>query len=158
MWYEFRTDESLIELETQFMFGKSILVCPKLSSSDAIRNTYSDEALWKINCVLPKVDDADDTLKWYFWYDKKAEQGSSFTRMLPDNQQGIWVRGGSVLPILQHPDDMSLLAAIDNAIKLDIYLDDYDQAKGYVYMDDGQTFNFRDSCEKTLVEYSYTKS
>ena len=31
MWYEFPQDKELITLETQFMFGGSILVCPKLS-------------------------------------------------------------------------------------------------------------------------------
>ena len=34
MWYEFPQDMDLITLETQFMFGNSILVCPKLSPND----------------------------------------------------------------------------------------------------------------------------
>ena len=43
---------------------------------------------------------------------------------------------------------MSILQAIDNPVSLDIYLDKQDgKASGYIYLDDGQTFNYRDKCE-----------
>ena len=61
--------------------------------------------------------------------------------------------------MLQHSTETSLLQAIDNALTLDIYLDQSDgSASGYIYMDDGQTFNYRDQCEKTLVEFTFQPS
>ena len=43
---------------------------------------------------------------------------------------------------------MSLLEAIDNPLTLDVYSEKPNgRASGYIYMDDGQTFNYRDNCE-----------
>ena len=164
MWYEFPQDEDLITLETQFMFGNSILVCPKLSPND----TYAEEEgsmQWMVNCTLPvkyakgRFDGERHKASWYNWYSKLAQGGSSGQQILSDEQQGIWVKGGSIIPILQHSTEMSLLQAIDNPITLDIYLDKTNgDASGYIYMDDGQTFNYRDQCEKTLVNFIYSHS
>jgi len=41
-----------------------------------------------------------------------------------------------------HNNPTSLLKIQHNNIRLEIYLDKYNQAKGYIYMDDGLTFNY----------------
>ena len=159
MWYEYPEDKSLITLETQFMFGGSILVCPKLSQ-DSVSTANDGSINWTVNCTLPmKYSDSnsqgEDAL-WYNWYSKTSQGGGSGQVTLPDDQQGIWVKGGSIIPILEHTTEMSILQAIDNPIRLEIYLDKKDgKASGYIYLDDGQTFNYRDKCEQTLVEFTY---
>ena len=111
MWYEFPKDETMIGLDTQFMFGGSLLVCPKLVVPD------NDKKVWNVNCTFP------EDKYWYNWYDKLPYTWDTGKRSidLPDEEQGIWVSGGSILPILQHTDEMSLLHALGNNITLEIY-------------------------------------
>ena len=58
MWYEFPKDKFLIQVDTQFMFGEHILVCPKLEQPPP------DSKLWYVGCVLPAETN------WYYWYDR----------------------------------------------------------------------------------------
>jgi alpha-glucosidase (family GH31 glycosyl hydrolase) len=67
MWFEFPKDESLIGLDTQFMFGEHLLVCPKL-----IKPENDDDKIWAVNCTMPKSSN------WYNWYDKISTVGSGF--------------------------------------------------------------------------------
>jgi len=61
---------------------------------------------------------------WYFWYDGSLHQGEEhFSRMLPDNQQGIYARGGRIIPTLEHNNELSLLKALKNDIALVVYVD-----------------------------------
>ena len=75
--------------------------------------------------------------------------------MLPDNEQGIWLRGGAILPILQHTDEMSLLHALGNDISLEVYPAQDGTAGGQLYMDDGQTFAHEKECEKVYVFFGF---
>ena len=50
---------------------------------------------------------------------------------------------------------MSLLHAVGNPIKLDIYLDKDGYAVGDLYMDDGETFAYRDEFAITYVRYYF---
>ena len=111
MWSEFPRDEKSVTLEGQFMFGRSILVCPKLTRSNTrIGETPSevecDTHMFEISCYLPKVDHSDEEsqntypAKWYNWYSGLAETQSEFKRWLPDNEQGIFTRGGSIIPLM----------------------------------------------------------
>lgn len=146
MWFEFPKDKSLISLDTQFMFGEHILVCPKLIQPD------NEDKLWSVNCTMPT------TSNWYYWYNRVSTPGSGFQALqVPDSEQGIFVKGGAIIPILQHTDEMSLLHALGNDITLEIYPDQSGEAQGHLYMDDGATFAYQSSgCEKTYVKFSFT--
>ena len=60
MWFEYPQDASVQTLDTQFMFGKNILVCPKDQVPD------NDELIWTVSCTFP------ENTKWYFWYHRVA--------------------------------------------------------------------------------------
>ena len=47
MWFEFPQAEHMTHLETQFMFGAGLLVCPKLVTPK------NDDNVWSVDCVLP---------------------------------------------------------------------------------------------------------
>ena len=51
----------------------------------------------------------------------------------------MYVRGGTILPILQHADCPSILACIDNDITLEVYPDSANKATGTLYLDDGSS-------------------
>ena len=58
MWFEYPKDPGMIGVDTQFMFGGSLLVCPKLVVPE------NDKKIWNVNCTFPEAS------LWYNWYDK----------------------------------------------------------------------------------------
>ena len=58
---------------------------------------------------------------------------------MTDLELGLYVRGGSIVPILEHKRELSLLRAIDNPISLQVYLDESSSASGKLMLDDGLT-------------------
>ena len=70
-------------------------------------------------------------------------------------EQGTFVKGGSILPILAHNRELSLMNAIKNNIRLDIYPDEQQYAIGILYLDDGESLNHEQSNEFTLVHWFY---
>ena len=138
MWNEFPDQTSMWEVDTQFMFGDSILVAPKIITPDELQSQFK---LQPVNYILPDGD------IWYNNYSKAqiSETGEWKSVTLPDLDQAVFIRGGSIIPILLHEDCMSLLPCIKNPIRLEVYLDENDQAGGTLYIDDGETYEFKNS-------------
>ena len=67
------------------------------------------------------------------------------------------MKGGSILPILAHKRELSLLNAIKNNIRLDIYPDSHNYADGVLYLDDGESMDHLMG-NQTLVNYKYMNS
>lgn len=85
------------------MFGDSILYSAKLNPP--LNN------LWSVNSYLPQETE------WYNYNTFKVEDRSgAITDQLSDLQQAIWIRGGSIVPILAHNNELSLLRALENDI------------------------------------------
>lgn len=105
------------------MFGDDILVAPKLFKSPYEANYFRSPLgtiYYKTPVYLPK-----DVL-WYYWYDKSSYlqgEGSNTTVLIRDDEQGVFVRGGSILPIKLHQGEESITHAKDKDINLEIYLD-----------------------------------
>ena len=57
-------------------------------------------------------------------------------------EQGIFVLGGTIIPMLQHDGCMALMECIYNEITLQVYLDANKTAYGELYLDDGETMNY----------------
>jgi len=74
------------------------------------------------------------TATWYNYYSKMSvastADGEWITTALPDLEQAVFVRGGTVLPILLHEDCVSLLPCMDRPIRLEIYPDANGKASG----------------------------
>ena len=152
MWYEFPRDEMTFDLNHQFMFGKNILVSPKIghpSVENAILGGTTE-----IEVYLPP------TSQWYDMYTKlEMDTQHDITVMrVADGEQGTFVRGGAILPVLNFDDNRkSLLHAIEDPIRLEIYCDtmgDHPKAEGHLYLDDGESHNHRHH-ERTQVKYEY---
>lgn len=68
---------------------------------------------------------------------------------------GIFIKAGSIIP-RKYMRRLSALNAIDDNYLLDIYpRADNGQANGFLYLDDGETFNHKNLKEYTLVEFIY---
>jgi len=64
MWFEFPDNEDLYSIHSQFMFGSSILVAPKVKNSTAHMNRRQ---MQEVDFYLP----TDAT--WYNYYTKMSE-------------------------------------------------------------------------------------
>lgn len=91
--------------------------------------------------------------QWYFYPTGRLMTSSGQQEFfVSDDSIGVFVKAGSILPILDVKESrMSLLDAINDPLKLEIYLDPVtNTASGYLYIDDGMTLNYLTAI-KTLV-------
>lgn len=94
---------------------------------------------------------------WYNYYSKKQERKlpTPYTRNLPDLEQAVFIKGGSVIPILLHDDCMAISTCMFDMIRLDVYLDDYQKASGSLYTDDGVSFKHETDKEYATVAFKF---
>lgn len=116
MWFEFPDDTTFTSMDSQFMLGDSILVAPKITTPSQMQESVQMQS---VTFTLPS------STNWYNNYSKKveAETGSPITRNLSDLEQAVFIRGGSVMPILLHEDCMALTQCINDSIRLEVYPD-----------------------------------
>ena len=101
-----------------------------------------------------------ETESWYNYFSKRVAEntGDWVTVALPDLEQAVFVRGGSILPILLHDDCPSILSCISNDVRLEVYPDAQGQAEGTVYLDDGSSYEFQDTDKGSArLNFSYSE-
>ncbi len=109
MFLEFANDVAVFDLASQFMFGDNILYSAKLNPP---KDSY-----WQVDTFLPSSSE------WYNYNTDMLESRSGAIHdSLSDLQQAIWIRAGSIVPILAHNNELSLLRALENDISLDVFL------------------------------------
>jgi len=121
------------------MFGDNILVTPKLNEP-AIGQTTVD-----VVAILP------DEANWFNYNTKLAASQSIMAMQYSDLEIGMWVKGGSILPILLHDNALSVLRAIDKPIKLEVFPNKDSLAIGYLVLDDG----WSTKPNKSILNYLY---
>jgi alpha-glucosidase (family GH31 glycosyl hydrolase) len=137
------------------MFGPDILVSPKIGNP-CVENAIAG-ATTEIEIYLPP------TSQWYDIYSKIEVDSHDdiHTMQIADAEQGTFVRGGSILPVLNFADSAeSLTQAIEDPIRLEIYADTmgaHPYATGHVYLDNGESHGNRHH-ERTQVRYDYDGS
>ena len=63
--------------------------------------------------------------------------------LLENNEYGLFVKGGTILPIKLHKGALSILRTVMHPIRLDLFLNsDRSFAEGWLYMDDGESFRY----------------
>jgi len=99
---DFAEDKDALNINDQYMFGKSILVCPvtepmytkiSVTGRDSIR--VSDFSNIKSRSVyLPKGTD------WFdFWTNEKLSGGQTVNKMSPLDMMPLYIKAGSIIPI-----------------------------------------------------------
>ena len=116
MFMDFPDDSAFLTTDTQFMLGDSMLVAPKIKTPATFLDSIG---MQEVDYILPSG------YTWYNYYSKKAEAGTSVsvTRNVPDLEQVVYIKAGSVLPILLHENCYALTKCVDDKIKLEVYLD-----------------------------------
>lgn len=150
MWYEFPQDLGTFSLDKQFMFGDKFLVAPKFTpptQQHTIFHTPID-----VSVYLP------EGTNWYYFWSGQPVPGEPYAVTVPvaDNEQAIFIREGSIIPLLNFESGrMSLLEAIDDPINLLVYPHVASQdAAGDLYLDDGES-NAYLTKERTEVKFDW---
>ena len=148
MWMQFADESDFYPVETQFMLGDSMLVVPKIKTPSDFLETLQ---MQEVTFTLPK------SASWYNYYSKQVEPvtGTAITRNLPDLEQAVFIKGGSILPVLLHDNCMALSKCYWDAIKLEVYLDSTGNAEGALYTDDGVSFEYRDKSSYAKVAFTF---
>ena len=150
------------------MWGPSILVAPKVRKALYKNSKYffpvSEEDTskwWSIDVYLPLTQASQDVC-WYYYGTKlrgsrNIPAGGFINDMLLENHEyGVFVKGGSIIPVKLHKGALAILRTVLNPIRLDVYLNaDRSYAEGLLYMDDGESYRYQTDQERVLIKYTY---
>ena len=105
MWASYPDQTQFYDVTTQFMFGSSILVAPKVTRPDQVLASLH---MQEVSYLLPENE------VWYNYYSKQknTQVGEWQTDVLSDLEQAVFVKAGSILPILLHDECMALMPCI----------------------------------------------
>jgi len=152
MWMEYPTDTNTFSLGNQFMWGDSILVAPKLGTPKKLSAAMN--GIYNVTVYLPPADN------WYVKDNKELLMGDSEVQhiVVGDGEYPTFIKAGSIIPILNYEAGrMSILQAIDDNLRLEVYPSTDAKASGMLYLDDYTSHRYQDG-EYTLVNYSYDGS
>ena len=102
LFMDFVADKNVWDIGDQYMFGKSLLVCPVIEpmytnetgTGRNITRTEDFSTVKSRNVYLPKGAD------WYdFWTNQKQTGGQTISREAPLDIIPLYVKAGSILPI-----------------------------------------------------------
>lgn len=125
MYMEFPTDTNTFSMGSQFMFGESFLVAPKIGAPIQLSSVMN--GIYNISVYLPQSAD------WYFYSTKQFLKGNATVQniIVGDNEFGTFVKAGTILPILNFADNrMSILQAIEDPLRIEVYPDSSNSASG----------------------------
>ncbi|XP_076238484.1 lysosomal alpha-glucosidase [Calliopsis andreniformis] len=123
LFFEFPNDSATYDIDTQFLWGKSLMIAPVLE----------DEQV-KVDAYLPRG-------LWYDLYTKASifATGKKYTLDAPLDTIPLLIRGGSILPA-QKPA-ATTTDSRKNGFELLITLDNDNKAEGELYWDDGDSLD-----------------
>ncbi|XP_065144709.1 neutral alpha-glucosidase C [Paramisgurnus dabryanus] len=138
LWVEFPKDTDMFAVENQYMIGSALLVCP-----------VTDPGVSEVKVLLPGSDQlwyATDTAKVY-------GGGRILDFSVTLNTVPVFQRGGTVVP--RRSGCGSCTADLQqHSITLTVALDSKGNADGFLYLDDGHSFSFRDRMQFCLRSFS----
>ncbi|EEB17338.1 Neutral alpha-glucosidase AB precursor, putative [Pediculus humanus corporis] len=142
LWMEFPKEEAVYGIEDEYLLGKSLLVHP-----------VTDKGATSVNVYFPGVNEV--------WYDsdtyEKFDQ-NGFVKVPVDLEKiPVFIRGGSIIPKKERIRRASSLMR-DDPYTLVVALDAQGKASGKLYIDDEQSFEYREGKFAYLsLEYKNNK-
>ncbi|VDO33383.1 unnamed protein product [Onchocerca flexuosa] len=129
LWSEFPDDEDAFDEEREWLIGPSLLVRPVM-----------DPDVQSVSLYLP----GKRNVIWYGWNDHKGHGAPGAVYVdTPIDVIPLFQRGGTIIPTWERVRRASSLM-IQDPITLYIAINfNGDHANGTIYMDDGETFEYR---------------
>ena len=139
---DFPGDKAALDINDEYMFGRSILVCP-VTECMYSKDMEEDFSIIKsIEIYLPKGTD------WFdFWTGEKHSGGQTVSRMTPLDIMPLYIRAGSVIPV----GPKVQYATEQNWDKLEIRV--YEGANGEftLYEDENDNYNYEKGMYSTIT-------
>lgn len=133
MLFDFQNDKTVLDIDQQFLFGNSLMVCPVTSQGAKTKKI-----------VFP------ENTKWYnFYTGKKIEDGKTIDAQLSIDNIPVYVKEGSIIPVITAvPNDTTLLP-----IEIRIYTGA--NAEFTLYEDENNGMGYlKDNFTKISLSYS----
>jgi alpha 1,3-glucosidase len=128
LFYQYPNDPNVVDVDNEVLVGSSILARP-----------VTESGVSSVNVYLPGGPDE-------FWYDIedfKQYQGTGVTNIpVTLDKNPAFYRGGSIVPRKDRPRRASTLTHHD-PYTLYVALDSNKSASGTLYVDDGESYNYR---------------
>ncbi len=138
---DFAHDEKALDLNDEYMFGKSFLVCPVTSPMYSKDTKENFDTLQSKSVYLPEGTD------WYdFWTGEKNPGGKWIHKETPIDMMPLYVKAGSILPIgpkVQYATEIKW-----DALEIRIY----EGADGVftLYEDENDNYNYEKGAYSTI--------
>ena len=99
------------------------------------------------------------TSSWYSYSSKKLVEGTAedewVTETLSDLEQAVFVRAGSILPLMNHKECFSIIQCLTQGFTLEVYPDGDSRATGSLYVDDGYSFDYAsDEANSAMIAFT----
>lgn len=136
LFFEFPADSNTWSLDTQFMWGGSLLISPVLAENTSSVEAYFPEDRWfELRTGM-----------------EMAARGQTVLLSAPYGFIPLHVRGGAVIP-MQAPNTTTAQSR-KNPFSLLVVLSDQATASGYLYLDDGESLDIIETEDYSLIQYS----
>lgn len=143
-FYRFFKDNYSLAIDTQFLWGKSLLISPFLERGAKAMELYLPKGthwfnFYSVGLINYLINDYVIVL--FNTIQGKKESGGSIINVIQRRYSRIplYVRAGSIIPM--RLSEGSASSSIYYPYQLLITLDENDQASGEVYHDDGETIS-----------------
>jgi alpha 1,3-glucosidase len=138
LFYEFPSEEQLNNIDNEFMVGNVLLVC-----------SVQEQNVQELNCYFPGHEE--------IWYDRDSYQPIKTNGLMkiqaPINKVPVYQRGGTIIATKQRVRRSSVLMK-DDPYTLIVAIDLKGMAKGSLYIDDEESFEYRNG-HFVFIEYKY---
>ncbi|MFW6371509.1 MAG: TIM-barrel domain-containing protein [Bacteroidota bacterium] len=135
--FDFRNDPNVYNIADQFMFGKSMMICPVVEEKASSREVYLPEGT-----------------QWFdFWTGEKIEGGQTITVPVSIDKIPIFVKAGTILPM--GPVRQYATQQTDRPTELRVYPGN--DATFVLYEDENDNYNYEKGKYAT-VEMNYSES
>lgn len=135
--FDFRHDTKVYNISDQFMFGKSMMICPVVEEKATSREVY-----------LPKGTG------WFdFWTGKQLKGGQTITVPVSIDKIPIYVKAGTILPM----DPVRQYTTQETGAPTELRVYPGKDASFVLYEDENDNYNYEKG-KYALVEFNYTES
>lgn len=155
---DFASDHKVLDNNDEYMFGRSILVCPVTDSLYTSRANGTDAV--DFSSVKTKKVYLPDGTKWFdFWTGKKINGGQEIKKDVPIDIMPLYIKAGSIIPMgpfIQYatekidPIEIRIYPGADGEFKLyEDECDNYNYEKGIYSL---ISFHWNDSLKTLTIQ------
>ncbi|CAG9763272.1 unnamed protein product [Ceutorhynchus assimilis] len=139
LFYHYPEDEKVLDIDNTVLVGQSVLARPVTTAGETSVEVY-----------LPGGSNA----KWYDIEDYNLYQGGSHKVPVSLDKHVVFYRGGSIIPRKDRPRRSSTVMHND-PFTLYVALDSNNAASGTLYVDDYQSFEYKNDKKYLYVHFKF---